>query len=134
MQHAAENRRPEGRRLKVSASGDDASMLAGELGVGGDRSRRREVKIALERKPEGAASGGELREAHVSEFRLAETEIAEAEGGINVGVELGQEPGGIAVGGEEFHDGLEVEDPGLDGRSRRAEHVRSRRVSGVGRK
>jgi hypothetical protein len=30
------------------SSGDDASMLAGLLGVGSDRSRRGEVEIALE--------------------------------------------------------------------------------------
>ena len=41
-------------------SGDDASMLAGELGVGRDGSRGREVKIALERKAQRAARGGEF--------------------------------------------------------------------------
>jgi hypothetical protein len=51
------NRRPEGRRLKVSGSGDDAPMLASEVGVGRDRSRRREVEIALEREPQGSAGG-----------------------------------------------------------------------------
>jgi hypothetical protein len=58
-------------------SGDDAPMLAGELGVGGDRSRRREVEILLQGQAQRAAGGGELVQAHVAEFRLAETEIAE---------------------------------------------------------
>jgi hypothetical protein len=44
----SKGRRPEGRRLKVRASGNDAPMLAGELRVGHDRSRRRKVEIALE--------------------------------------------------------------------------------------
>ena len=43
-------------RLGIEApeepSGDDAPMLAGEVGVGRDRSRRCEVEIALERKAE----------------------------------------------------------------------------------
>jgi len=42
-------RRPEGRRLRVSGSGDDPPMLAGEVGVGRDRARRCEVEIALKR-------------------------------------------------------------------------------------
>jgi len=37
-----------------------AAMLAGELGVGGDRSRRREVEIALERETRAAASSCRL--------------------------------------------------------------------------
>ena len=41
-------------------SGDDPQMLAGELGVGRDGSRGREVKIALERKAQRAARGGEF--------------------------------------------------------------------------
>ena len=55
-------------------------MLAGALGVGRDREGRCEVEIALERKPEGAAGGGEFCEAHVAEFGFAEAEIAETEG------------------------------------------------------
>jgi hypothetical protein len=60
------NRRPEGRRLKVGASGDDAALLARQLRVGRDCPRRREVEIALERKPERAASGSELVQADVA--------------------------------------------------------------------
>jgi hypothetical protein len=84
-------------------------MLAGLLGVRRDRSRGREVEIALQRKSQRAAGGSELVQAHVAEFRLAEPEIAKTERQIDVGVELGQEPGGVAVGGEELDDGLEVE-------------------------
>lgn len=84
-------------------------MLAGELGVCGDRPRRREDDIALERKPQRAAGGGELVQAHVAEFRLPEAEIAETEGQVAVGVQLREEPGGVAVGGEELDDGFEVD-------------------------
>ena len=49
-----EGHRAEGRRLKDDTSGDDAPMLAGELGVRRDCTRWREVEIALERKPERA--------------------------------------------------------------------------------
>ena len=73
-------------------------MLAGELRVGRDRSRGREGEIALERKPQRAAGGGELVEAHVAEFRLAEPEIAKNKRQIDIRVELGQEPGGLPSG------------------------------------
>lgn len=57
-------------RLGIEApeepSGDDAPMLAGEVGVGRDRSRRCEVEIALERKAEWAAGGSELVEAQAA--------------------------------------------------------------------
>jgi hypothetical protein len=56
-----------------SASGNDAPMLTGELGVGRDRSRRCEVEIALEGKAQRAADGSELVQAHIAEFRLPET-------------------------------------------------------------
>jgi hypothetical protein len=98
-----------GREAPEDPSGDDAAMLAGEIGVSRDRARRREVQIALERKSQRAAGSGELEEAHVTEFGFTETEVAKSEGQIDVGVELGQEPGGVAVGGEELDDGLEVE-------------------------
>ena len=84
-------------------------MLASEFGVGRDRARRREVQIALQRKSQRAADGGEFEQTHVTEFRLAEPEIAKTERQIDIRVELRQEPGGIAVGGEKLHDGLEVE-------------------------
>jgi hypothetical protein len=96
-------------RLAVEApeypSGDDARMLAGQLRIGRDGLRRSEVEIALERKAQRAADGCELEQAHVTEFRLAEPESAKTEGQIDVGVELGQQPGGVAVGGEELDDG-----------------------------
>ena len=59
-------------------------MLARELGVGRDRARRREVQIALQRKSQRAADGGEFEQAHVAEFRLAEPEIAKTEGQIDI--------------------------------------------------
>src|ERR1700691_3314059 len=107
------SRRPEGRRLKVE-SGDDAPIFAGGFGVGCDRSGWREVEVTLERKPERAARGGELVQAHVAEFLLPEAEIAEAEGEIfAIRVQLRQEPGGIAVRGEELYDGFEVDGASL---------------------
>jgi hypothetical protein len=49
-------------------------------------------------------------QADVTEFGFPETEIAEAEGQmIEVRVELGEEPGGVAVGDEKLYDGFEVE-------------------------
>src|ERR1035441_7628741 len=96
-------------RLAVEApeypSGDDAPMLAGELRVGRDRSRGREGEIALERKPQRAAGGGELVEAHVAEFRLAEPEIAKTERQIDIRVEL-RELGDIATAADELDNGL----------------------------
>jgi hypothetical protein len=61
-------------------------------------------------KSQRAADGGEFEQTHVTEFRLAEPEIAKTEGQIDIRVELGQEPGGVAVGGEELDDGFEVID------------------------
>jgi hypothetical protein len=85
-------------------------MFTGEIGVGGDRSRRREVEIALEWKAQRAAGGGELVQAHVTEFRFPEAEVAETEGEIlALRVQLREELGGIAVGGEELDDGFEVD-------------------------
>jgi hypothetical protein len=55
------------------------------------------------------SSGSPSGHAHVTEFRLAEPEIAKTERQIDIRVELCQEPSGVAVGGEEFDDGLEVE-------------------------
>ena len=88
-------------------------MLARELGVGRDRPCRSEVEIALERKTQRAAGGSELVEAHVAKFRFTEAEIAETEGEIPVGVQLREEPGGVAVGGEELNDGFEVDGASL---------------------
>ena len=51
------SRRPEGQRLRVSASGDDATVRAGALGVGRDREGRCEMQIALEREPQRAMGG-----------------------------------------------------------------------------
>jgi hypothetical protein len=44
----------------------------------------------------------------VADLPFAKTEIAEAKGDIPVGVEFCEEPSGVAVGGEELHDGFEV--------------------------
>lgn len=87
-QSAKKSRLPEGRRLKISGSGHDAPMLAGEVGVARNRSRRREVQIALEWKPERAACRFELFQAHVAEFAFGEAEIAKTESQILVRVEL----------------------------------------------
>jgi hypothetical protein len=103
------SRRPEGRRLSVGGSGDDAPMLAGALGVGRDCACRCEVEIALERKSQRAAGAGELCKAHVTEFGFAEAEIAEAECQVDVGVELREEPCGVAVGSEKLHGGFKVQ-------------------------
>ena len=48
-------------------------------------------------------------QAHVAEFRLPETEIAETKSEVAVRVQLRQEPGGVAVGGKELDDGFEVD-------------------------
>jgi hypothetical protein len=88
-------------------------MLPGELGVGRDRPRRCEVEIALERKAQRAAGGSELVQAHIAEFGLAETEIAETEGEMfGDWVQFCEELGGVAVGGEELDDGFEVNSAG----------------------
>ena len=86
-------------------------MPASEFGVGRDRARRREVQIALQRKSQRATRGSELLQAHLGDLRLAEAEIAETEGQIAVRIQLRQEPGGIAVGGEDFDDRFEVDGP-----------------------
>ena len=89
-------------------------MLASEFGVGRDRARRREVQIALQRKSQRAADGGAFEQAHVAEFRLSEAEVAESECEmLAVRVQLRKEPSGVAVCGEEFHDGFEVDSAGL---------------------
>lgn len=98
-----------GRRLRLSGSGDDAAILAGEVGVGSDRSRRREVQIALERYPEGSTIGGEFREAHVVEFRFAEADVPKTEGQVHVGVEFREEPGGVPVGRKELRRTSEID-------------------------
>jgi hypothetical protein len=52
--------------------------------------------------------------AHVAEFLLPEAEVAEPECQIPTnGIQLREETGGVAVGGEEFDDGFEVDDAGL---------------------
>jgi hypothetical protein len=74
-------------------------MFAREFGVSRERARRREVKILFDGQAQRAAGGGELGENDVAEFGRAEPEIAQAEGQIDFCViDLGQEPGGIAVG------------------------------------
>jgi hypothetical protein len=104
--------KPPTRRLAGGAvySGDDASVLTGLLRVGREGARGREVKIALEGEAQGTADFGEFVQAYIAEFRFAEPQVAKAEGqGIHIGVELCEEPGGIAVGGEELYDGFKVE-------------------------
>jgi hypothetical protein len=48
-------------------------------------------------------------QAHIAELRLPETEIAKSQGQVAVGVQLRQEPGGVAVGAEDLDDGFEVD-------------------------
>ena len=91
------------------ALGDDAPEPACFLGVGGDRLIGFEVQVALDGEAELAADGLQFEEAHVAEFRLAQAEIAESEGQAVVRIELGQEPGTLRVGREEFDDGFEVD-------------------------
>jgi hypothetical protein len=84
----------------MATSGDNAPILASEIGVGRDRAGRHEVEIALEGQPESAAGSSEFAQAHVTEFRFPEAEVAETEGEMpSYGVQLRQEPGGVAVGG-----------------------------------
>ncbi len=94
------------------ASGDDVPAGARFVGVGGDRFVGVEVQVALNGKAEFAAHGAKFGKAYVAEFGFAHAKIAEAEGQA-VGVDFGQEPGALGVGGEEFNDGLEVERAGV---------------------
>jgi hypothetical protein len=67
------------------------------------------VPITFDGKAEFAAYGLQFDEAYVAELGLAHAEIAESEGETAVGIQLGEEPGALRVGGEEFDDGFEVE-------------------------
>ncbi len=60
---------------KVSVSRDDAPMFAGQLEVSCDRSRRRELKIALHRQARRTACDGQFLEAHIAELRLPDAEV-----------------------------------------------------------
>jgi len=52
-------------------------------------------------------------EAHVAEFRFAKTEITESEGEmLAVRIQLRQDLGGVAIGGEELNEGFEVDGAG----------------------
>jgi hypothetical protein len=84
-------RRPQ---LKSGGVGDDPPMLASDICIRRDRSRGREVEITLEGQPVWAAGGGELVQAHVVEFWLAQTWVAETKGEIAVRVQLREDPGG----------------------------------------
>jgi hypothetical protein len=55
------NRRPKGRRLRVSGSSDDASMFASALSVGRDREGRCEVEIPLPRAFTRRVVNGRIR-------------------------------------------------------------------------
>ena len=56
------------------------------------------------------AGGSQLMQAHVSEFRFPEPQVAETECEMLAnGVELGEEPGGVAVGGKDLDDRLEID-------------------------
>jgi hypothetical protein len=48
-------------------------MLAGLIGVRGNRAHWREVEIPLDGEPQGPAQLREFGEADVAEFRFAET-------------------------------------------------------------
>jgi hypothetical protein len=45
----------------------------------------------------------------VAELGLAQAEITESEGQVGISIELGEEPGALGIGREEFDDGLEVD-------------------------
>jgi hypothetical protein len=108
-----QSRRAE-RRRTFCASGDDAPMLAGEIGVTRDRSRRCEVPTALERKTQWAAGGGELVQADVAESQFTEAGIAATAGRLLCAcVQLREDPGSVAVGGEDLHDWFEVDGAGF---------------------
>src|SRR5712671_4181047 len=60
---------------EVSVSRDDAPMFAGQLEVSCDRSRRRELKIALHRQARRTACDGQFLEAHIAELRLPNAKV-----------------------------------------------------------
>jgi hypothetical protein len=68
------------------------------------------VEIALDGKPDDAGESCDLGKADVAEHREALPRIAQTEGAILiVRVDLGEEPGGMGIRGEEFDDRLEIE-------------------------
>ena len=58
-------------RRPKAASGDDVSVRTRFVGVNRNRFVGFEVEVAFDRKPEFAADGAKLGEAHVAEFRAA---------------------------------------------------------------
>jgi hypothetical protein len=66
--------------------------------------------MALERKAQGAAGGGEFVEAHVPEFRFGEAEVTETEGEMfAIRFRLREQPSGVRVRGDDLHDRFEVD-------------------------
>jgi hypothetical protein len=73
-----------------------------------------EAVLMRVRLPNTISSHAALFSAHVAKFRLPETEVKETEGAMAADrVQLREEPGGVAVGGEELNDGFEVYGAGL---------------------
>jgi hypothetical protein len=65
--------------------------------------------VALDRQVQFAAHGLQFRQADGAEFRIAHTEVTQAEGDIRiVRVDLGQEPGAASIGREQLDDRPEV--------------------------
>jgi hypothetical protein len=67
--------------------GDDTSVLARFLGVGGNRFIRQEVAIALDRKTEFTSNGLQFDKRDVTEFWFAHAYITETKGEVAVGIE-----------------------------------------------
>ena len=91
-------------------SGDDAPALSGLLDVAGDALVSFERQIPLEWQPQGAADGLELLKVKLTQFGLPESQVAEAEGHINVfRSKFRQQPGALGIRGEELYDRLDVQ-------------------------
>jgi hypothetical protein len=90
-------------------SSDDVSAGARFVGVCRNRFIGFEVQVAFDRKPEFVSYGAKFSETDVAEFGAAHSEIAEAEGEVGAFVDFGEEPGALGIGGEKFHDGIEVD-------------------------
>ena len=80
----------------------------GRRGVFADGAVGLEVQVALDGKAQFAADGIESIEVDVPNLGLAKTAVTESEG-ETARIELGQETGGLSVGGEEVDDGMEIE-------------------------
>jgi hypothetical protein len=99
---------PVRRPAALCPSRDDAPLRTRFAGVGAQGLVGFEVHVALDGKAERTAKVTKFVHADVAQFRRSHVEIAEAESDI-VQPKLGQEPGALDIGREEFHDGFEVD-------------------------